>query len=306
MSTKIEWVKNEDGTQGRSWNPITGCTKVSPGCKNCYAERMARRLAGRCGYPKAPHHFDVVLRPERLEEPLRRKKPTTYFVCSMSDLFHKDVRPEFAHQVFEVMEKASQHTFQILTKQSDRMEWFIDTYSQWRDWPLPNVWLGVSIESPEYSYRATILAEIPAAVRFISFEPLLASFADCPGVLDNIDWAIVGGESGPGARPMHPDWVRDIRDQCVAADASFFFKQYGEWIAHDIWHQAGKPRYTKWGCMNIEGAYFDQTTTWNGIQYPPQDGREVSMYQVGKKRAGRALDGREWNQMPINKKGIEQ
>lgn len=276
--TTIEWVKNQDGTQGKTWNPVTGCTKVSPGCKNCYAERMARRLAGRAGYPQAPKHFDVTLHPDRLDIPLRRKRPTTYFVPSMGDLFHRDVPDDFICEVFHTMYRCPHHTFQVLTKRAERLpvffRWATGSAGASFEWPLPNVWLGVSIESPEYSYRADYLRETPAAVRFISFEPLLASFADYPGVLDDMDWAIVGGESGPGARPMDPNWVRGIRDQCVAAGVPFFFKGWGAWA-----HIPGDTKYA-----------LPQRLHW----WPDRN----LMGRVGKKTAGRQLDGREWDEMP--------
>ena len=295
MSTKIEWVKNQDGTQGKTWNVVTGCTKVSPGCKNCYAERMARRLAGRAGYPEAPHHFDVALRPDRLEQPLKRRKPTTYFVPSMGDLFHEDVPFWFIWEVWKKMRNCPQHTFQVLTKRSERMAADVLMFYCKGERPLPNVWLGTSIESPEYSYRSHYLRETPAAIRFISFEPLLASFADCPGVFDDMDWCIVGGESGPGARPMDPEWARGIRDQCIAAGVPYFHKQNGEYVPADGWNQ--------WG-TSLNGKFVDPKLV-RAIRDIPGD-IPRHMVRVGKKAAGRLLDGREWNQMPINKKVIEQ
>lgn len=276
--TKIEWTEH-------SWNPITGCSHAgSPGCDNCYAQRMARRLAGRHGYPEAPHHFDVTLRPDRLDEPLKRKKPTVYFVCSMSDLFHKNVPVGFIQRVFKTMAAADWHTFQVLTKRSERLSEFCR--SPWyRDlrhiYGLNNVWLGVSIESPEYSYRSYHLTRTPAAMRFISFEPLLASFADYPGMLDDMDWIIVGGESGPGARPMDPNWARGIRDQCMAAGVPFFFKGWGAWIPVDQWKATCSEK--------VAIANSGRVHHW-------PDGTDS--LRVGKKAAGHQLDGREHNEVP--------
>lgn len=284
--TRIEWVKNPDGTQGQSWNPITGCTKISPGCKNCYAERMARRLAGRAGYPEIPHHFDVTLRPDRLDIPLKRKKPTIYFVPSMGDLFHKNVPVGFIRRVFKTMAAADWHTFQVLTKRSERLSEFCRSpwYRNLRHiYGLNNVWLGVSIENPAYSFRSHYLREIPAAVRFISFEPLLISFADYPGVLDDVDWVIVGGESGPGARPMHPDWAKSIRNQCQVASVPFFFKQHGAWL-----HESQTT-------VQQRGEMHDKVKSLPSHKWPDNS----YSWRVRKKYAGRLLDGREWNEMPI-------
>ena len=237
MATKIEWVTNQDGTKGETWNPVTGCTKISTGCKNCYAARMAKRLAGRYGYPEAPHQFDVTLHPDRLEEPLHWRKPRRVFVCSMSDLFHEDVRPEFIHQVFETMMEASKHTFQILTKRPEKMQWFIDAWSQWRMWPLPNIWLGVSAENQEQAdTRIPWLLQTPAAVRFVSVEPMLGgvklfgwnslTWGKIPPSAF-LHWVIIGGESGPGARPMEIAWARSLVGQCKAAGVPCFMKQLG-------------------------------------------------------------------------------
>lgn len=245
--TKIEWVKNPDGTKGRTWNPVTGCSKTSLGCTNCYAESMARRLAGRYGYPKAPHHFDVTLHRQRLIEPIRRKKPTTYFVCSMGDLFHKDVPGGFIENSFGVMLEADWHIFQILTKRPERMREYMQR------WPIdfapPHIWLGGSISNQEDADR--VIPEIlatPAAVRFISYEPALdlADFSnwltcwvcmgtgdglggECPicggsGTDTSISWIVMGAETGPRRRPCELDWFRSARDQCVAAGVPFFLK----------------------------------------------------------------------------------
>lgn len=229
MSTKIEWTDE-------TWNPVTGCSKISAGCKNCYAERMAKRLAGRFGYPDAPNSFDVTLHPDRLEEPLRWRNPRKVFVCSMSDLFHPDVPKEFIWKVLEVAWKSDNHIFQILTKRPKRMR---HIYSDLcgnclEDTPL-NIWLGVTAENQETAdERIPILLETPAAVRFVSVEPILGPVdlwpylqKDSPHFNHKLDWVIAGGETGPGARPPHPDWFRALRDQCAAADVPFFFKQWG-------------------------------------------------------------------------------
>jgi len=228
----IEWTQS-------TWNPVTGCSKVSPGCRHCYAERMAKRLQamGQANYVAG---FQVALHDNTLDLPLSWKKPQTIFVNSMSDLFHKDVPDEFLTRVFDVMRRSSWHTFQVLTKRAARLE----EIARRLDWP-PNVWMGVSVESASYVHRLQHLRSVPAAVRFVSFEPLLEPL----GAVDlrSIDWAIVGGESGPRARPMQESWVIEIRDRCLAARVPFFFKQ--------------------WGGTN-------------------------------KKKAGRLLDGRTWDELP--------
>jgi protein gp37 len=203
--TKIEWT---DAT----WNPVTGCTKVSQGCKHCYAERFAKRL----GYDFS----QVELHPERLEIPLHWKKPRRIFVNSMSDLFHRDVPVEFIAEVFNVMARASHHTFQLLTKRARRLA----SLAPFLPWP-ENLWVGVSVETADYLWRIGCLREVPAAVRFLSLEPLLGPIPDLP--LGHINWVIAGGESGPGARPMRAEWARSVRDQSLAAGVPFFFKQWG-------------------------------------------------------------------------------
>lgn len=274
--TSIEWTEV-------TWNPVTGCTPVSPACEHCYARRMAKRLAGRCGYPAVPHEFEVTLHPERLSEPLGWKKPRRVFVCSMGDLFHEDVPDEYIDAIFAVMATAEQHTFQVLTKRPERMYWWLQslytrslrypapgkrsvsyTYGQIgemlranaleygvrlgpinRSFPLANVWLGVTAENQEQAdRRIPVLLQIPAAVRFVSVEPLLERvdltrymqiyvdpYTRKVYPLDpqgpKLDWVICGGETGPGARPMHPDWARSLRDQCAVAGVPFFFKKMG-------------------------------------------------------------------------------
>jgi len=202
-----------------TWNPLTGCTKISPGCKHCYAERMSRRLKA-MGQANYANGFKLTLHEDMLGQPLTWRKPRTVFVNSMSDLFHRDVPDEFIQRVFAVMRQASQHRFQVLTKRSKR----VADLSEEIDWP-ENVWMGVSVENADYTFRIDHLRQTGAAGKFLSVEPLLGPL---PGLnLSGIDWVIVGGESGPGARPMSSEWVTEIRDQCVSAEVPFFFKQWG-------------------------------------------------------------------------------
>ena len=230
--SKIEWTES-------TWNPVTGCTKISSGCKNCYAERMAKRLHA-MGQKNYRNGFKLTCHPESLNLPLCWKKPQVIFVNSMSDLFHEGVPLEFIEAVFSTMRQADYHLFQVLTKRSERLA----ELSPILDWP-ENVWMGVTVESPEYRNRIDNLRSTSACIKFLSLEPLL----DDLGNLDllGIDWVIVGGESGPSARPMNIDWVRNIRDQSLDQQVPFFFKQ------------------------------------WGGVH---------------KKKAGRILDGRTWDQMP--------
>ena len=228
----IEWTES-------TWNPVTGCTKISPGCNHCYAERMAIRLKA-MGQPNYVNGFRLTLHEHVLEMPLRWKRPQTIFVNSMSDLFHKGVPLEFISKVFDVMVRAMHHQFQVLTKRSKRL---LDL-SPKLPWPS-NVWMGVSVENSDYLFRIDHLRQTDAHIKFVSFEPLLGPIHDLN--LESINWVIVGGESGPKARPMDPDWVREIRDRCLSAKVPFFFKQ------------------------------------WGGVI---------------KKRNGRVLDGRTWDQMP--------
>ena len=214
MSTgsSIEWTES-------TWNPLTGCTKISPGCAHCYAERMARRLQG-MGQPNYVNGFRLTLHPHVLEAPLTWKKPQTIFVNSMSDLFHREVPAEFIMRTFDVMRRASWHRFQVLTKRSERLLELSADIS----WP-DNVWMGVSVENGEYRARIEHLRQTGAHVKFLSLEPLLGPLPRLD--LLGLDWVIVGGESGPGARPLQSAWVLDIRDQCVANGVPFFFKQWG-------------------------------------------------------------------------------
>jgi protein gp37 len=212
QASSIEWTE-------ATWNPVTGCTKVSPGCANCYAERMAKRLKA-MGQPRYRNGFKLTLQPDVLEVPLRWKRPRMVFVNSMSDLFHKDVPFDFIAKCFAVMERASHHTFQVLTKRVERAAGIAHRLP----WPQ-NVWMGTSVENADYTRRVHLLARIPAAIRFLSLEPLLGPIPQLP--LSQIDWVIVGGESGPGARPMDAKWVFDIRDRCLSRSVPFFFKQWG-------------------------------------------------------------------------------
>lgn len=210
--SSIEWTES-------TWNPVTGCTKISPGCKHCYAERMAGRLKA-MGQPNYINGFKLSLHEHVLERPFQLKKPQMIFVNSMSDLFHRDVPLDFIQKVFDVMRHASWHTFQVLTKRSRRLL----ELNQAIDWPV-NVWMGVSVENSDHTFRIDHLRQTDAHVKFLSLEPLLGPL---PNLDQNgTDWVIVGGESGPGARPMKEEWVIDIRDQCLASDIPFFFKQWG-------------------------------------------------------------------------------
>lgn len=236
--SKIEWTE-------RTWNPTVGCTKVSPGCKHCYAEGMASRLKA-MKTPGYEHGFVLTMLSQRLQDPLKRKIPTTYFVNSMSDLFHEEVPFTYIDQVFEVIAQAKQHTFQILTKRGTRMA----GYFRGKTAP-PNAWLGVSVEDRKYGVpRIDHLRKVNASIRFLSVEPLLEHV----GMLDltDIHWVIVGGESGPKARPMKPEWVDTIREQCEAAGVAFFFKQWGGWGAD------GKKRAKKYNGRELHGRTWDQ------------------------------------------------
>jgi protein gp37 len=211
-NSSIEWTES-------TWNPLTGCTKISPGCQHCYAERMALRLQS-MGQPHYANGFKLTLHEDSLELPLRWKRPQTIFVNSMSDLFHKDVPLGFIQKMFDVMNCASWHRFQVLTKRSDRLL-ELSPRLQW----APNIWMGVSVEKEDYLFRIAELRKTPAKIKFLSLEPLLGPLPNLK--LRGINWVIVGGESGPGARPMDPEWAFDIRDQCQAAGVAFFFKQWG-------------------------------------------------------------------------------
>lgn len=309
--TGIEWT---DAT----WNPVTGCDKVSPGCDRCYAETFAERWRGTRGH-YFETGFDVQLRPDKLDLPLRWTKPRRIFVNSMSDLFHDKVPDEYIARVFAVMALADHHTFQLLTKRHGRMRSLLNSrefgmmfQEAWENepgpdgpeaysppWPLPNVWLGVSAEDQKRAdLRIPALLDTPAAVRWISVEPLLGPVnlhtdpieAGTPFWGSQLDWVVVGGESGPGARPMHPDWARSLRDQCVAAGVPFLFKQWGEFrpvVPSD--GDVTPDRYVQ--CET--GRSVDDDGMWN-----VSGGHWCAMRKLGKKRAGRALDGRTWDQYP--------
>jgi len=234
----IEWTE-------QTWNPVTGCTKVSPGCKHCYAEVMARRLKAMnaAGYEDG---FALRLMPERLEQPLRRRKPTVYFVNSMSDLFHEDVPDEYIDRVMEVITKTPQHTYQILTKRAERIRDYFSSR------PVPsNVWLGVSVEDRKYGLpRIPYLRSVAAKVRFLSVEPLLEDLGEFD--LSGIDWVIVGGESGYKARPMKMEWVRNVQAECDAAQVPFFFKQWG------VWGEDGVKRSKKANGRLLDGRLYEE------------------------------------------------
>ena len=237
LASKIEWTQ-------ATWNPVTGCTKVSPGCAHCYAETFAERFRGVPGHPYE-RGFDLQLRPERLEHPLTWRRPRLVFVNSMSDLFHEEVPLDFIRAVFDVMSRADWHTFQVLTKRSRRLA----ELAPQLPWP-DNVWMGVSVENQRWTTRIDDLRTVPAAVRFLSCEPLLG-----PLQLDlrDIHWVIAGGESGPRARRMKPEWALSIRDQCLTARVPFFFKQWG---AHDEYgRRVGKGKAGR----------VLATTTWDAI-----------------------------------------
>ncbi len=344
----IEWTE-------ATWNPIVGCSAVSQGCKNCYAETMAKRLAGMAkasiAAGKNPgrtrHYIDtinergkwngqVVEVPEALTDPLKTKKPTRYFVNSMSDLFHESVTDEYIDRVFAVMALCPQHTFQVLTKRPERMrEYLASTFgpvqlgdvfdrtvnivAPWiwehcggeeaierivearKHGYLKNVWLGVSVEYQQTAdERIPLLVQTPAAVRWLSVEPLLGPVdlrkwlmieSDLDGNTRGfgyIDWAIIGGESGPKARPMHPDWVRSLRDQCMAAGVPFFFKQWGSWFpVHSQTDDVDEHGHVE--IFHESGELIGRCHDWDDYAYS---------VQIGKKKAGRILDRRTWDEYP--------
>lgn len=314
--SRIEWT---DAT----WNPLTGCDEVSPGCDNCYARTLAERFRGTAGH-YYEHGFNLVIRPAKLAEPLRWARPRMVFVNSMSDLFHTAVAERFVAEVFAVMALTPHHTYQVLTKRHARMRSLLNSTEFQQTvghavvelarrhrmpepagalcWPLPNLWLGVSVETQQWAdIRVPALLGTPAAVRFLSCEPLLGPvlLCSCDGAaytvrrhpfLENpgcplhghnrIDWVIVGGESGGHARPMHPSWARRLRDQCTATGVPFLFKQWGEWAPFtspgdpgEVWHQ-----------------FPDRTLA----------------RRIGKIQAGRELDGRTWDQYPTPAAALDQ
>lgn len=237
--TKIEWTE-------QTWNPATGCTKISPGCAHCYAEVMARRLQA-MGVKGYENGFALTLLPERLDEPLKRKRPTVYFVNSMSDLFHEEIPDTYIDKVFRVIEQAPQHTFQILTKRAERMADFMRTRR-----PPDNAWLGVTVENRAHGLpRIDLLRTVKARIRFLSMEPLLEDLGEVD--LSSIHWVIVGGESGSSARPMQPQWASNIRHQCASQKVAFFFKQWGGWGPD------GEKRAKKSNGRLLDGR------TWDGV-----------------------------------------
>lgn len=235
--SKIEWTE-------QTWNPTVGCSKISPGCAHCYAEVMARRLKA-MGVKGYENGFNLTLLPYRLNEPLKRTRPTVYFVNSMSDLFHADIPEAFIRQVFDVIRQAPQHTFQVLTKRAERMATFFQNYE-----PPRNAWLGVTVEDQQHGLpRLDWLRQVPAAVRFVSVEPLLEDLGSIN--LSGIHWGIVGGESGPKARQMKQEWVLNVKRQCERQNVAFFFKQWGGWGAD------GQKRAKKQNGRLLQGKTWD-------------------------------------------------
>ena len=337
-TTSISWTE-------KTWNPISGCTPISEGCANCYAKRMAQRLRGRCGYP-ADEPFRVTLHEDKLNEPLRMRKPARVFVASMGDLFHEDVPDEFIDKVFAVMALAPQHTYMVLTKRPERMRDYLSANNvdepsisgrealclrlmrtaksidavayerlgadafHWHPEAWPQVWLGVTAENQARAdERIPLLLQTPAAVRFVSVEPMLGpvdlrhlhyqgiteidALAGTHGLIRphggkcaNLDWVICGGETSAKARPMHPDWVRGLRDQCQTAPVPFHFKGWGEW----------GPECTATACRC-------QGITDNGSIREHGDKHSVTLFRVGPKAAGRLLDSKEWDEYPEVRSG---
>ena len=317
--TKIEWCDH-------TWSPITGCTPLSTGCKHCYAQRMAKRLAGRCGYDKEMP-FRITLHRNKMLEPLTRSVPTIYFVCSMGDLFHPDIPHVWVYEVFDVMSACRQHTFLVLTKRPDHIHDVLygppDWYLGGGDF-LPNVWLGTSVESQEYVHRLDTLGQLVGWHKFVSLEPLLGPInlspylpheleepdrvqvthemaidAGMPQVAGSIiewgtrivqctglEFVIVGGETGPGARPTHPQWARDIRDQCMQANVPLFLKSWGNYLPGD--QSPHGPLDEKWRVAHNAGRI---------TQHKWPDG-SVS-HNVGASIAGHLLDNQEWRQTPF-------
>lgn len=297
MATKIEWC-DETINPIRTIDGGYHCTKISPGCANCYAEKINNRFGNKKPYDNEPIEF--VLRESELEKIYRWKKPRRIFVQSMGDLFHEDISFEIVEEIFSIMKEAERHTFMVLTKRPDRMYQFLDWYlerssdeSVGLKHEMPsNIWLGVTAENQAMANkRIPILLQIPAEKRFVSVEPMLgkvnlgfwvqAEHPDNEGYGVNtikcLDWVICGGETGPKARPMHPDWAEDLKDQCQDAGVPFFFKSWGEWVPVHI----------------TKDSDFGQV-----ISDTENPDSKSGVAKVGKKKAGRLLDGREWNEMP--------
>ena len=326
--SKIEWT-HRPGTVGRTWNPVVGCTKVSPGCDHCYALRQSNRFQHSPSYQGLTKMMvgpqwtgEIRWLPERLSEPLTWKKPSTVFVCSMSDLCHDRLPWQYRLSVFRMMAQTPLHLYLVLTKRPEVLAEFAEMV--WattpdllgldalpRPWPS-NVWVGTSVESQKYARRLDVLARVPAKVRFVSVEPMLGpvdltrwlEMCECgdsktnhidggqcclliPGLCPCtqfkpvLSWTITGGESGPGARPMHPDWVRNLRDQCQSAGVPFFFKQWGEWAPENAGNLDAK-----WAVTHLH-----PRSQWDRLE-------QANMYRVGKTAAGALLDGREWREWP--------
>lgn len=342
--TGIEWT---DAT----WNPTRGCTRVSEGCRHCYAEGVAYRFSGpgepyeklvqigADGKRRAQWNGNIRFVEEALFTPLRWKRPRRIFVNSMSDLFHEGVTDEQLDRIFALMALCPQHTFQVLTKRPERMrEYFAERYlnnrigreinifaddpklinvpldvpgwgtsprgSEWD--PLENVWLGVSVEEARWKSRIDELRVVPAALRFLSLEPLLGELG--PLDLTGIDWVIAGGESGPGARPMHPDWVRSVRNQCVAAGVPFFFKQWGEWLPSKVVPVVLSARAAELGGRCFDSVFLPDKPREELLKSGKTKDCDIraallgkggtTLYRVGKKAAGDLLDGVQWHQFP--------
>ncbi|MEM7737642.1 MAG: phage Gp37/Gp68 family protein [Deinococcota bacterium] len=302
MSTSIEWTDE-------TWNPVVGCTKVSQGCKNCYAKTLHDKrhkayLDGKQMPKQYAEPFETIqLKPERLEQPLHWRNPRKIFVNSVSDLFHEQVPFEFIDRVFAIMAATPKHTYQILTKRPERMHLYLrNLYKK----PLPNVWLGTSVENQDVIHRIDELRQVPAVLRFLSCEPLLG-----PLELDlhDIHWVIVGGESGKDARPMHPDWARAIRDQCIEADVPFFFKQWGAYGSTCL---RGEQRVFR--TFENKQQWINKASSWvNGGTCVGANGKVLKiggdfsdskvypvavMHKMSTKRAGCELDGRTWGEFP--------
>lgn len=274
----IEWTDS-------TWNFVYGCDEVSPGCDNCYARKFTERWKGVPGH-RFENGFEFQTAPDRLEIPLKWREPRLIFVNSLSDLFHRSAPKEIIAQGFDVMRQADWHIYQILTKRPERMEHFINWYMTERglkEW-AEHIWLGTSVESSQLAFRADVLRRIPAKVRFLSMEPLLGS---CWGLnLKDISWVIVGGESGPGARPMHPSWVRIIKEQCKEQGVPFFFKQWGNWVPWGQWYE--KPKKPNFTTIKL-----------------PEMSAHAFVY-MSKNKAGNNLDGKQYMEMPkaFQEKGL--
>lgn len=296
--SSIEWTE-------ATWNPVTGCTKVSTGCDRCYAETFAERFRGVSGHPYE-QGFDLRFWPERLEQPLAWRRPRVVFVNSMSDLFHQRVPKQFVDRVLDTIRRTPQHTYQVLTKRPGKMA---SVMHQLQPDPLPNLWLGTSVENDAYIARVDLLRETPAAVRFLSLEPLVGAVPSLD--LTDVDWVIVGGESGHGARPMHPQWARHVRDLASAASVPFFLKQWGAWIPlapaywsgdHPLAHEREQtiPASQQRTVVAVEpdgSLACGRGSAGEWSKQPPSAGAWW-MARTSKKQAGRLLDGLAWDEMP--------